>query len=436
MLVGKPLREIQDDTTVLEKTLRDDEDGFDLLPDELLAMILEQVHESDGLSEFVAHVPVRLSHVNRRFRDVALNCPNLWTLVSCFYKSKMLRLFLKRSGSNTGLTIPLWGDPQTRARQWRQLYAFSHRWKKVTVFIHSLTPYEEKKWPFSVPLELPRLDDLYIAYRNYRNFSLPWNTPNISRLFLNDSKFSISTDNAAKILSFTLSMDYYPFIPNPNLIVTELRQMSNLVHLSLSPNFHTTYAGPYDMVELPCLTSLSVTLRQILRTPLRIANVIRAPNLREMSITLHPRGFDLGFDLNSCNDALFLNLGERFPLLQGIRYAVLAKHDSETEPTTRPNDILRFLTGREKLEHIFLENPYKFDDTMEGQFPIVRSLSLDHCHRSINQHLEKILKRSADTYRESNGTRGLKDLDILRCPDIDMAKIREFVPADRITVHL
>lgn len=436
MLVGKPLREIQDDTTVLERTLRDGEDGFDLLPDELLAMILEQVHESDGLSEFVAHVPVRLSHVNRRFREVALNCPNLWTLVSCFYKSKMLRLFLKRSGSNTGLTILLGGDPQARARQWRQLYAFSHRWKNVSVAMKSLTPSEEKNWPFSVPLELPRLDILCIASKNYRNFSLPWNTPNISFLFLANSKFSLSTDNAANILSFTLSMDYYPFIPNPNLIVTELRQMSNLVHLSLSPNFHTTYTGPYDMVELPCLTSLSVRLRQILRTPLRIPNVIRAPNLREMSIILHPRGFDLGFDLNSCNDALFLNLGERFPMLQGIRYAVISGYDGERGRTRRPNDILRFLAGREQLEHIYLQNPYKFDDTMEGQFPIIRSLLLNRCHGSINQHLEKILKRSADTYRESNGTRGLKYLNIFRCPDIDMAKIREFVPADRITVHL
>lgn len=45
LLVGKPLREIQDDTPVSERAIRDDEDGIDLLPAELLAMILEQVHK-------------------------------------------------------------------------------------------------------------------------------------------------------------------------------------------------------------------------------------------------------------------------------------------------------------------------------------------------------------------------------------------------------
>lgn len=334
-----------------------------------------------------------------------------------------------------GLTVLLGGDPQALGRQWRQIYAFSQRWKYVFVFINSLTSSEEKTWPFSEPLELPRLTSLRIASKNDYNFSLPWVTPNIRLLSLTDSKFLLPINNGANVFSFKLAMHDCPFMPNPQLIVAELRQMPNLVRLSLSLK-RPIYTGPYDTAELPRLTSLTVELRQIVQTPILITSIIRAPGLRQMNIILHPTGFDLGLALGRCNDALFLNLAERFPILQGISYVVVSGYGNESELSRRPNNILQFLTGQEKLERVSLQNPYEFDNAMEGQFPIIRTLLLIRCHGSINQHLEKILKRSADAYRESNGTRGLKSLRISRCPDIDMAKIRELVPADRITIKL
>lgn len=432
LLVGKPLREIQDDTPVSERAIRDDEDGIDLLPDEVLAIILEQVHKSANV--FVAHVPVRLSHVNRRFREVALNCPKLWTSVSCFYKSKLLRLFLKRIGNNTGLSVLLEGSPPASARQWRQIYAFSHRWENVSVVMNSFTSSEQKIWPFSEPLELPRLNSLRIVSMNFHNFSLPWDTPNIRLLSLTNSKFSLPINIGAGILSFTLAMHDYTSEAIPQVIAAELRQMPNLVRLFLSLNRHTIYTGPYDPAELPCLTSLSVEMRQVLRNPIPITSLIRAPDLRKMNIMI--RGYNPGFDINRCNDALFLDSVERFPMLQGICYVVVPGYSNETGPVRQPNNILQFLTGREMLERVSLQNPYEFGDSLEGQFPIIRSLLLSRCHGSINRHLEKILKRSADAYIDSKGTRGLKCLRIYKCPDIDMVKIRELVPADRITVNL
>lgn len=431
LLVGNPLWEIQDDTSVVQKALRDDEDGIDSLPDEVLAKILEQVHKSANV--FVAHVPVRLSHVNRRFREVALNCPTLWTSVSCFYKSKLLRLFLKRIGNNTGLSVLLGGSPPASARQWRQIYAFSHRWENVFVFMHSPTSSEKKTWPFSEPLELPRLNSLRIVSTNYHNFSLPWDTPNIRYLSLTNSKFLLPNNIGAGILSLTLAMHDYPSEAIPQVIAAELRQMPNLVRLFLSLSHHPIYTGPYDPAELPCLTSLSVEIKQIFSTPIPITSLIRAPDLRQMNITI--RGYNTGFDINRCNDALFLDSVESFPMLQGICYVVVPGYN-ETRLDRQPNTILRFLTGREMLERVSLQNPSEFGDSLEGQFPIIRSLLLSRCHSSINRHLEKILKRSADAYIDSKGTRGLKCLRIYKCPDIDMVKIREFVPEDRITFNL
>lgn len=463
--IGKPtlrqLRDIQDvicmSQHTLENTLRPyasyDEDGINLLPDEVLAMVLEQVHESakggiDFCAEefssqhkhtFVAaHVPVRLSHVSRRFRKVALNCQTLWTSVLSNYKAKMLKVFLNWSGRNTGLTIQLGED--SYGRQWRQLYAFVHRRENIILYESFSPKNAENMWPFSEPLILPRLYSLSLVICKYPVISLaneirlPWNTPNLRLLTVINSTTFLPANGGFNILTLNLAL---PAILDAQLILTRLRQMPNLEQLSLSLNCHMLYdvgpGGAYDTVELPYLTSLTIELRRDYRFAVLIPRII-APNVRKMNIVLNYSTFYDEFDLNDCNSALLLDSKGRMPMLQEIGYA-LTLGDTE-RPIRRPNDILRFLTDWEKLEHVSLENPYGFDDLIDAQFPVVRTLTLNRCHRSINRHLENILKRSSDVYMESNGSCGLKCLQIIKCANIDMVKVQKFVPADRITVHL
>lgn len=95
--------------------------GFKSLPNEVLALIFEQVYELGKTdidtenprsspnvhkTDFVDwRVPVRLSHVDHRFRSVAMKCPGLWTSISYCYRRDMVKTFLQRSGRRAGLTI-------------------------------------------------------------------------------------------------------------------------------------------------------------------------------------------------------------------------------------------------------------------------------------------------------------------------------------------
>ncbi|TDL14439.1 hypothetical protein BD410DRAFT_642568 [Rickenella mellea] len=50
-------------------------DGIERIPDEILANIFEAGHQTSEHSEFA----LRVSHVSRRFRQVSLRTPSLWT---------------------------------------------------------------------------------------------------------------------------------------------------------------------------------------------------------------------------------------------------------------------------------------------------------------------------------------------------------------------
>lgn len=45
-----------------------------------------------------------------------------------------------------------------------------------------------------------------------------------------------------------------------------------------------------------------------------------------------------------------------------------------------------------------------------------------------------MLKRSSHAYNESNNARGLKSLEIINFPEIDMANVLEFVSEDILSV--
>lgn len=353
----------------------------------------------------------------------------------------MLKVFLKRSGRSSGLTVLLRDDPDDR--QWRQLYAFAHRWKNF-IFYRKAIPTDvevlEETWPLDEPLVLPRLESLFFAFRKYRCISkamhiqLPWDVPNLNLVTAINCAPFLPCDSGSNVLSLNLALHCYPFLLSAQHIFRKLRQMPNLV-LTLSSNWSTYnpgHARAYDGVELPHLTSLTVELRDNYRFAILIPRIV-APNVRKMNIVLHSKGRYHDFDLNDCNAALLLDSKGRHPALQEIDYVVTSEYSGRRG---RPNNIFLFLADWKNLQRVSLENPYRFADRLNGQLPIVRTLSLNNCHNSINQHLEKILKRSSDAYLESNGIRGLKNLRITECPEIDMAKIREHVPAERITVHL
>lgn len=79
---------------------------FATLPNEILVNIFEQaVH---GSFHCMFGEAVRLSHVCRRFRDIALSCSALWTVVSDSDSPVMVDVLLTRS-RKAGLRVSLYG---------------------------------------------------------------------------------------------------------------------------------------------------------------------------------------------------------------------------------------------------------------------------------------------------------------------------------------
>lgn len=151
--------------------------GIKSLPNEVLALIFEQVYELGKTdidtenprsspnvhkTDFVDwRVPVRLSHVDpsHRFRSVAMKCPGLWTSISYCHRRDMVKTFLQRSGRRAGLTIIL--DVQTPKHMLKDISAISRQWKSVIIqgrpqpFLSSWRTDSDKFWPFDHSVSLP-----------------------------------------------------------------------------------------------------------------------------------------------------------------------------------------------------------------------------------------------------------------------------------------
>jgi hypothetical protein len=83
------------------------------IPSEVLAAIFKEVCFSDGYHGSEIHVPLRVlpsivlaSHVNRRFRHIAINTPSLWTNVH-FHLSSIMDIHLMDTYLERSKTTPL-----------------------------------------------------------------------------------------------------------------------------------------------------------------------------------------------------------------------------------------------------------------------------------------------------------------------------------------
>ncbi|TDL17715.1 hypothetical protein BD410DRAFT_794014 [Rickenella mellea] len=116
------------------------EAGIKRLPDEVLSMIFELGHLGATPCAFA----LRVSHVCRRFRGIALSTPCLWTKVSPGYSLDQTHSFLSRSGQ-VGLDICIpWraslGGEDKYDDILRILGSESHRWTCLRIASNDAEP--------------------------------------------------------------------------------------------------------------------------------------------------------------------------------------------------------------------------------------------------------------------------------------------------------
>ncbi len=142
--------------------------GIASLPDELFALIFKIAALSNGTGQAVL-----LSHVSRRFREVALGEHHLWATLHSGATRDELETFISRSGFNTDLHVVIHVTPR-----YFNPHAFisvcwptAQRWKTLTISeADDLQPNNAtalfilKTIDRSYDLRLPHLQELYIGH--------------------------------------------------------------------------------------------------------------------------------------------------------------------------------------------------------------------------------------------------------------------------------
>ncbi|TDL16269.1 hypothetical protein BD410DRAFT_642824 [Rickenella mellea] len=107
------------------------EDGIKRIPDEILAQIFEAGHQISEHVKFSLHV----SHVSRRFRQVSLRTPLLWTRIASSHHNDLIEAFILRSGQ-LDLQVALSNHPIDKLRSsLRKIRPHSGRWSRLSLHI-------------------------------------------------------------------------------------------------------------------------------------------------------------------------------------------------------------------------------------------------------------------------------------------------------------
>ena len=167
-------KSLQTTTDALKKTLLPLElnRGIDTLPDSILAHIFEFVAASYS-DKWRQWPHLKLSLVNRRFRDVVSNSPRLWRSISEHFDPETTRTFLSKSKA-AGLEVNLgawWPDGYIGARFAQipealpMVLPHAGRWEELNLCFAAV---EQKllddTFNSLTSFRLPRLRDLKISY--------------------------------------------------------------------------------------------------------------------------------------------------------------------------------------------------------------------------------------------------------------------------------
>ena len=237
------------------------------LPDEILASIFthgaRDYHEGNDHASFCVPDWVSVSYVCRRWRDVALNCPTLWTYhftVSLRWteellarsKQASLRIYIKYASLGPG---PWWSDlvekvlnHAERIQELRlhipatlfptRLSLYAPRLQILDIFAHARAPFE---WTAAINYwDIPSLRTLKLT-----NCPLPWHSLNLSR-----------------VTTLVLTCVPTSFRQNPVEFLATLSrtQALTVLHLeyALSSALFNGALGVYPRVALPYLARLLV----------------------------------------------------------------------------------------------------------------------------------------------------------------------------------
>ncbi|TDL22457.1 hypothetical protein BD410DRAFT_839888 [Rickenella mellea] len=273
------------------------EDGIRTLPDEILSHIFEHGHDVSTGWEFTKCV----SQVSRRFRQVSLRTPILWSRISSFYSDDQVLAFLSRSRGK-GLEISAFQDCNLSEKSFAN-FLRPHLNRVVQLEIDDAETMEKLGLH-----NLPRLDDL--QSQNYIDLS-SWHLPSLCEIFATevfDGPTSLHAHLTHVEFFFNGGVDLVSFSQAVNSM-TSLRNLSvTLGDCAGDEPDDSEILRSRDLHTVP-IETLEITIRQI-------ASSIYAARLYDALGFLFPSTVEIDVDYlgdETPSDFLRNSAGDRFP---------------------------------------------------------------------------------------------------------------------------
>lgn len=228
-------------------------DGLNVVPDDILALIFEKAFKGAPLSTR------SLAYVNRRFRNVALSLPKLWSVFPEHSGKHTFDLYLDRS-KDVGLTVDL-----RNVLSWygKKIMQRTHRWQSVVIIHRDIQGINLQT------LSFPRIHNISVqlSYAGgtsgwVEEFKFKWELPALRHLTFRNATPALPPLALTNLTSLELSLESdttYRF--QNEAFLRQVNLMENLQILSLT--FSSMQFGeenPSLLCDLSSLIELNIEL--------------------------------------------------------------------------------------------------------------------------------------------------------------------------------
>jgi hypothetical protein len=238
------------------------------------------------------------SLVCRRFRDIELSIPQLWTNAHDDMPDEYIRLVLSRSG-NLGLKVQLTlsYNPFVACQncdKWKSLLEHKHRWTNLTIKFHDSKGDHDCSHSLR-NLDLPSLRELHIdrIHDIARNVISAWSLPNLCAITSCDLSTLLALPHTNPLSSLELRHEYLQMRTDKILRFLNLSTTEKLTYLVIV--FNNPILGPegapcHPEVTLSMVKELRVTSLgnryNFTRAVFPLLERLKCPNVELLSLKL------------------------------------------------------------------------------------------------------------------------------------------------------
>lgn len=401
-------------------------DGLSVVPDDILALIFEKAFEAAPWSTS------SLAAVNRRFRNVALSLPRLWSILPEQNGKHTFDLYLARS-KDVGLTVDL-----RNALSWygKEMMQRTHRWESVAITHRDIQGINLQI------LSFPRIQNISVelSYAGgtsgwVEEFKLEWELPALRHLTFQNATPALPPSVLANLTSLELKLEFNTTCRFRNGdFLRQLNLMDNLQVLSLTIcSMQFGEENPSLLCDLSSLIELNIELSgEVKCSDLRaFLDKINMKSVHILSAKLREEFFAREVSSHEGLSSIISNSSHRlrFPNMDAATLIVQSKRvDGELAYVS-----MEYLLGHLALRTLYVSAPeiLLLDPQIFKDYKLsLRDVNLVGCNFGVRKLLDLFL-----THVNPDGTRlcsSIKKLSVLGCPEVTMNYLLDFLPEEKI----